>query len=81
MKSSQLMKDYLMAKLGEMQQAKHTARREPDHVTGSELRSAMADDCREAVCSLEDSGQVAVGCTLNGSWFRLTEEPSKLQEL
>lgn len=75
------MKDYLLAKLGEMQQAKNAARRVPDRVTGSELRSAMADDCREAVCSLEECGQVAVGSTLNGSWFRLTVESSKLQEL
>ncbi len=67
-------KQYLLKKLREMEEARQRANRVPNVILASALRYSVMEDMAEAMEELVAQGIVETGKTLNEQYFRLNPE-------
>ena len=67
-------KQYLLKKLREMEEARQRANRVPNVILASALRYSVMEDMAEAMEELVAQGIVENGNTLNDQYFRLNPE-------
>lgn len=67
-------KQYLLKKLRDMEEARQKAGRVPNVILASALRYSVMEDMAEAMEELVTQGIVEQGRTLNEQYFRLTPE-------
>lgn len=67
-------KQYLLKKLRDMEEARQRANRAPNVILASALRYSVMEDMAEAMEELVTQGIVEQGRTLNDQYFRLNPE-------
>lgn len=74
MKTKEKLRGFLLGKLKEMEDARHTAGKMPATVLMSEFKSGIMDDMMAELEELKNHGIVEIGQTLNDRYLHINPE-------
>ena len=74
MTAKEHLKQYMLMKLRDMEEARQRAHRMPDLILASAYRYSISEDMADVIEDLAAHGIVETGKTLNDQYFRLNPE-------